>query len=163
MLDKKHSLLPTGSGQRLAAETGVFTFRVLQVTEAVAFGVGARTCVSLFGEVFQRTDDTASGARRICSGRVEFDPSEREDGPVGRFSFPDDVDVQPFFLAYVDVKPSVMTGLIQTLRSGPGVELAFRADIKIPLAELVSKELALKPERRGGVFDLRTVSVSVSR
>ena len=147
----------------MAAETGVFTFRVLQITEAVAFGEGARACVSLFGELFQRVSADASSPRRICSGRVEFDPAERGDGPVGRFSFPPDVEVQPFFLAYVDVRPSAMTGLIETLRSGAGVELAFRADIEEPLTQIVARELDPKSKKRGGSFSLRTVSVSVSR
>ncbi len=155
------SLLPVGADQRLAVETGVFTFRVLQVTEALAFGEGARNCVSLFGEVFQRTDE-APNARRICSGRFEFQPAERDDAPVGRFAFPAQSEVQPFMLGLIDVRPSAMPGLIETLRSGPGIELAFRADIDQPLIALAEAETS-KPDAKRKRFNLRTVSISVSR
>ena len=163
VMPDKNTLIPAGAAPHAAFDPGVFTFRSLQVTEAVAFGEGARSCVSLFGEIFQRDESKTSGMRRICTGRVEFAAAERDGAPVGRFSFPADVEVQPFFLAFVDVRPSAMQGLLETLRSGAGVELAFRADIKQSLATLVVEELNLPVEQRGSQFSLKTVSVSVSR
>ncbi|MBB36000.1 MAG: hypothetical protein CME88_01340 [Hirschia sp.] len=159
----KNSIIPAGAEPHATFDHRVFIFRSLQVTEAVAFGEGARACVSLFGEVFQRDKNKASGMRRICSGRVEFDAAERDGSPVGRFSFPADVEVQPFFLAYVDVRPSAMQGLMETLRSGPGVELAFRADIEQCLSDIAAEELGMPVKKRGSLYSLRTVSVSVSR
>ena len=85
MNSTRTSLLPTDNSQNTFAEPGVFTFRVLQVTEALALGEGARSCVSLFGDVFQRID-ASTQPRRLASGRVEFDPVERDQGYVGRFS-----------------------------------------------------------------------------
>lgn len=160
-MPEKLSLLPAVSGQTPDVEPGVFTFRVLQVTEAVAFGEGARACISLFGEVFQRTD-SAANPRRICSGRVEFQPNERDGGHVGRFSFPAQTEVQPFLLGGVDVRPSAMQHLIETLRSGPGVELAFHADIASNLLDLAQDETSKEDAKRQS-FNIRTVSVSVSR
>ena len=159
MPEKSPQLLPDVGAKNVAAG-GVFTFRVLQVTEALAFGEGARTCVSVFGEVFQRTEADQLNSKRISSGRVEFQPNERDDAHVGSFSFPKDTEVQPFLLAYVNVRPSAMQGLIETLRSGPGIELAFRAEDVRLLDTIISDEQGADTAQS---IALRTVSVSVSR
>ncbi len=162
MSDKMPMLLPETADQKAGVNPSVFTFRSLQVTEALAFGEGARMCLSLFGEIFQRKVPGALNPQRICSGRVEFQPIEKSDGPVGVFTFPKELDVQPFLLAYVNVPPSAMQGLIETVRTGPGVELGFRADIGADLDALITEETGRKDQPET-TFNIRTVSVSVSR
>ena len=81
----------------------------------------------------------------------------------GVFPFPPETEIQPFFLAYIDVRPSAMPELIETLRSGPGIELAFRADIDKSLIDILAQEKTPEDSQPGVEFKIRTVSVSVSR
>ena len=162
MPDKTPQLI-TENAHAAHVDPSVFTFRALQVTEAMAFGEGARTCVSVFGEVFQRVEAGSLNPRRICSARVEFRPNEPGEAHVGVFSFPEDMEVSPFMLAYVNVCQHNMQGLLDSLRTGTGIELGFRADIDTHLSDLIVRESRMSPDKRGGAYTLRTVSVSVSR
>ena len=156
------SIVPSGAAPHASFDPGVFTFRSLQITEALAFGEMNRRVVSVFGEVFQRDKDKAAGMRRICSGRVEFSSGEASSDVVGRFSFPADMEVQPFLVAHVNVAAQDMQGLVETLRSGPRIELAFMATTEKALTDLVLANVSDDLSQREDYL-IRNVSISVSR